>query len=90
MGSACSILGCSGSIFRTQYHRRNDFACAPGEIRAPWRSLAFENTAVRLLEDILSLPKTSEQNTSSRFPIVDGKTSIWIPASAFFVDNEEG
>ncbi len=70
--------------------RRNDFACAHGESRAPWRSRAFENTAVRLQEDILSHPKTSEQNTSSRFSIVDGKTSISSPASAFFVDNEEG
>ncbi len=27
--------------------------------------------------DILSLPKTSLENQTSRFPIVDGKTSIW-------------
>jgi hypothetical protein len=26
---------------------------------------------------ILSFPKTSTENRSSRFPIVDGKTSIW-------------
>src|SRR5258707_14962297 len=43
-----------------------------------------------LLEDFLSLPKTSRQIPSSRFPIVDGKTSIRHSAIIFFVDNKEG
>src|SRR5258708_27433762 len=50
------------------------FCLCPGEIRATRRSITFENTAVPMLEYILSLPKTSEQNTSSRFPIVDTVT----------------
>ena len=43
-----------------------------------------------LLEDFLSLPKTSRQIPINRFPIVDGKTSICHPSLAFFVDNKEG
>jgi hypothetical protein len=37
---------------------------------------------------ILSLPKTSAKIRRSRFPIVDGETSIRGVASAFLVDNK--
>ena len=43
-----------------------------------------------LLEDFLSLPKTSRQIPINRFSIVDGKSSICHPSLAFSVDNNEG
>jgi hypothetical protein len=36
------------------------------------------------------VPKTLRQISRSRFLIVNGKTSIWPPASAFLVGNNEG
>src|SRR6267154_952589 len=38
--------------------------------------------------DVLSLPKTSQENRPSRFPIVNGKTSYCPHASAFVVDSK--
>src|SRR5882724_716567 len=38
--------------------------------------------------DVLSLPKTSQENRPSRFPIVSGKSSNCPHASAFVVDSK--
>jgi hypothetical protein len=41
-----------------------------------------------LLDRILSLPKTSEEISTGRFPIVDGKTEIQAGAADFTIDNK--
>ena len=49
---------------------------------------ALERAAIRTTAGVLSLPKTSERNPSSRFLIVDGKISIRGRAFVFSVNNK--
>ena len=54
------------------------------------RSLACGLEGLSNLNDFLGLPKKSRQISGSRFPIVDGKSSIRHAETAFIVDNKEG
>ena len=57
--------------------------------RAECERIAMPSIAAELPEDLLSLPKTSEQSPTRGFSIVDGETPIWHPSCVSLVDNNE-
>ena len=57
--------------------------------RAECERITRPSVGAELPEDLLSLPKTSEQSPAGRLPIVDGKTPIWHASSVLFIDNKE-